>query len=56
VIELVDPNDGRAVRNKKNVLALYDLMINKKEAERAVAKSFAPTSSTIHRFRMVQPS
>jgi len=42
VIELVDPNDARAVRNKDNILALYDLMINKKEAERAVAKFFAP--------------
>jgi predicted SnoaL-like aldol condensation-catalyzing enzyme len=42
VIELVNPNDARAVRNKDNVLALYDLMINKKEAEQAVAKFFAP--------------
>jgi hypothetical protein len=42
VIELVDPNDARAVRNKDNILALYDLMINKKEAEHAVAKCFAP--------------
>jgi predicted SnoaL-like aldol condensation-catalyzing enzyme len=43
VIELVDPNDVRAVRNKDNILALYDLMINKKEAEQAVATFFAPT-------------
>jgi len=42
VIELVDPNDARAVGNKDNILALYDLMINKKEAEQAVAKFFAP--------------
>jgi predicted SnoaL-like aldol condensation-catalyzing enzyme len=42
VIELVDPNDARAIRNKENILALYDLMINKKEAEQAVAKFFAP--------------
>jgi predicted SnoaL-like aldol condensation-catalyzing enzyme len=42
VIELVDPNDARAVRNKDNILALYDLMINKKEAEQAVAQFFAP--------------
>jgi predicted SnoaL-like aldol condensation-catalyzing enzyme len=42
VIELVNPNDPRAVRNKNNVLALYDLMINKKDAEQAVAKFFAP--------------
>src|ERR1700730_12140083 len=31
MIVLVDTNDGRAVRNKDNVLALYDLMINKKK-------------------------
>ncbi len=42
MIELVDPNDVRAVRNKDNILALYDLMINKKEAKQAVAKFFAP--------------
>ena len=42
MIELVDPNDARAVRNKNKVLALYDLMINKKEAKQAVAKFFAP--------------
>lgn len=42
MIELVDPNDARAVGNKDNILALYDLMINKKEAEQAVAKFFAP--------------
>jgi predicted SnoaL-like aldol condensation-catalyzing enzyme len=41
VIELVDPNDARAVRNKDNILALYELMINKKEAQ-AVAKFFVP--------------
>lgn len=42
MIELVDPNDARAVRNKDNILALYDLMINKMEAEQAVAQFFAP--------------
>ena len=42
MIELVDPNDARAVRNKDNILALYDLMINKKEADQALAKFFAP--------------
>jgi hypothetical protein len=42
VIELVNPKDARAVRNKDNVLAVYDLMINQKEAEQAVAKFFAP--------------
>ena len=42
MIELVDANDARAVRNKDNIPALYDLMINKKESEQAVAKFFAP--------------
>ena len=42
MIELVDSNDARAARNKDNVLALYELMINKKEAEQAVAEFFAP--------------
>jgi predicted SnoaL-like aldol condensation-catalyzing enzyme len=41
VIELVDPNDTRAVRIRDNVLALYDLMINKKKVEQAVASFFA---------------
>ncbi len=31
MIEIIDVNDSRAVRNKNNVLALYDLMINKKK-------------------------
>jgi len=38
VIVLLDPNDNRAVRNKDNVLALYDLMINQKKSEEAMAK------------------
>jgi predicted SnoaL-like aldol condensation-catalyzing enzyme len=38
MITLVDPNDSRAVRNKDNVLALYDLMINRKKSEEATAK------------------
>jgi predicted SnoaL-like aldol condensation-catalyzing enzyme len=42
MIELVDINDARAVRNKDNILALYDLMINKKDAEQAVRKFFIP--------------
>src|SRR6267142_2785474 len=42
MIELVDLNDARAVRNKGNILALDDLLINKKEPEQAVAKFFAP--------------
>jgi predicted SnoaL-like aldol condensation-catalyzing enzyme len=43
MIVLVNANDSRAVRNKDNVLALYDLMIEKKRPEEATAKfvSFA---------------
>jgi predicted SnoaL-like aldol condensation-catalyzing enzyme len=42
MIVLVDPNDGRAVRNKDTVLALYDLMINQKRSEEATAKLVSP--------------
>src|SRR5207245_5682843 len=42
MIVLVDPNDSRAVRNKDNVLALYDLMINQKKSEEATAKFVSP--------------
>jgi predicted SnoaL-like aldol condensation-catalyzing enzyme len=42
MIEIIDVNDSRAVRNKDNVLALYDLMINKKKAEEATAKFVRP--------------
>ena len=35
---IVDARDRRAVRNKENVLALYDLMINQKKSEEATAK------------------
>ena len=38
MIELVNTNDSRAVRNKNNVLALYDQMINQKKSEEATAK------------------
>ena len=38
MIELVDAADGRAVCNKNNVLALYELMINQKRSEEATAK------------------
>ena len=34
MIEIIDTNDSRAVRNKNNVLALYDLMINAKKCRR----------------------
>jgi len=33
MIELVDTNDSRAVRNKNNVLGFYDLVIDKKKSE-----------------------
>ena len=42
MIVLVDPNDSRAVRNKDNVLALYDLMINQKKSEEGTAKLVSP--------------
>ena len=34
MIEIIDTNDSRAVRNKNNVLALYDLMINTEKSDR----------------------
>jgi predicted SnoaL-like aldol condensation-catalyzing enzyme len=43
MITLVDPNDRRAVRNKDNVLALYDLMINGKKSEEGTAKFVSPS-------------
>lgn len=42
MIALVDPNDARAIRNKDNVLALYDLMINQGKSEQAAAKFLRP--------------
>lgn len=42
MLVLVDPKDSRAVRNKDNVLALYDLMINQKKSEEAAAKFLRP--------------
>src|SRR5690348_5118511 len=42
MIEIIDVNDSRTVRNKNNVLALYDLMINKKKSEEATAKFVSP--------------
>ena len=38
MLELVDPKESRAVRNKDNVLKLYDLMINQKKSEEGTAK------------------
>jgi predicted SnoaL-like aldol condensation-catalyzing enzyme len=37
MLVLVNQDDSRAVRNKNNVLALYDLMINHKKSEEATA-------------------
>ena len=42
MIELVDVNDRRAVRNKDNILAFYELMINKKRSKDAVASFVNP--------------
>src|SRR5262249_11006285 len=42
MIVLLDLNDKRAVRNKDNVLALYDLMINQNTSEEAGAKFVRP--------------
>jgi predicted SnoaL-like aldol condensation-catalyzing enzyme len=42
MIEIINPNDSRAVRNKDNVLALYDAMINSKKSEEATAKFLSP--------------
>lgn len=43
MIEIFDPKDSRAVRNKSNVLELYDLMINRKRSEEATAKHVRPS-------------
>jgi predicted SnoaL-like aldol condensation-catalyzing enzyme len=42
MIVLVDAADRRAVRNKDNVLALYDLMVNRKKSEEATATFLNP--------------
>jgi predicted SnoaL-like aldol condensation-catalyzing enzyme len=42
VIELLDTSDSRAVRNKNNVLELYELMINTKRSEEGTAKLVRP--------------
>ena len=43
MIELIATNDSRAMRNKNNVLDLYDLMINRKRSEEATAKFVSPS-------------
>ena len=42
MIEIIDAQDKRAVRNKNNVLALYEQMINQKKSEEATAKFVNP--------------
>src|SRR5580693_9382233 len=42
MIEIIAVNDSRAVRNKNNILALYDLMIHEKKSEEATAKFVSP--------------
>lgn len=38
IIELVDTNDPKAVRNKNNLLDCYDMIINKKQAMEGAMK------------------
>jgi predicted SnoaL-like aldol condensation-catalyzing enzyme len=42
MIVLVDTNDGRAVRNKDNVLGFYEMVINQKKSEERVADFISP--------------
>jgi predicted SnoaL-like aldol condensation-catalyzing enzyme len=42
MIELVDTNDSRAVRNKDNVLGFYEMVINQKKSEERVADFISP--------------
>ena len=42
MIEIIDPNDSRAIRNKNNVLGFYDLVINQKKSEEFVGKFISP--------------
>jgi len=37
MLELVDTKDSRAVRNKNNILRMYELLINQKKSEEAAA-------------------
>jgi predicted SnoaL-like aldol condensation-catalyzing enzyme len=43
MIEIFDPNDSRGVRNKNNILELYELMINTKRSEEGTAKFARPS-------------
>ena len=42
MIETIDINDSRAIRNKNNVLGFYDLVINQKKSEEFVSKFISP--------------
>ena len=42
MIEIIDSNDSRAIRNKNNVLGFYDLVINQKKSEESVGKFISP--------------
>jgi predicted SnoaL-like aldol condensation-catalyzing enzyme len=42
MLAIVNPDDSRAVRNKNNVLELYELMINTKRSEEGTAKHVSP--------------
>jgi len=42
MIELVNKNDSRAIRNKDNVLRLYEMMINTKKSEEGTSKYLSP--------------
>jgi len=42
MIELLDVNDSRAVRNKNNVLRFYDLVINQKKSDESIGLFMAP--------------
>ncbi len=43
MIELIATDDGRAMRNKNNVPAPYDLRINQKQSEEGTAKFVSPS-------------
>src|SRR3984885_6974261 len=44
MIEIIDTNDSRAVRNKNNVLAVHDLMIHTKKSEEGTPQYVRPAS------------
>ena len=43
MIEILDANDSRAVRNKNNILELYELMLNAKRSEEGTSKHATPS-------------